>query len=105
MADFFSKWLKGLDKTRKVTFSRLASIFGTNEITDETWDELEETLLQADVGIETTESIIEAPTRSYRWRPFACCSGESRTPSAGSVPGKPFPGSCSRSTALRIGRP
>ena len=59
MADFFSKWLKGLDKTRKVTFSRLASIFGTNEITDETWDELEETLLQADVGIETTESIIE----------------------------------------------
>ena len=35
MADFFSKWLKGLDKTRKVTFSRLASIFGTNEITNE----------------------------------------------------------------------
>ena len=59
MADFFSKWLKGLDKTRKVTFSRLASIFGTNEITDETWDELEETFLQADAGVETTESIIE----------------------------------------------
>ena len=59
MADFFSKWLKGLDKTRKVTFSRLASIFGSNEITDDTWDELEETFLQADVGVETTESIIE----------------------------------------------
>ena len=59
MADFFSKWLKGLDKTRKVTFSRLASIFGSNEITDETWDELEETFLQADVGVETTESVIE----------------------------------------------
>ncbi len=59
MADFFSKWLKGLDKTRKVTFGRLASIFGSNEITDETWDQLEETLLQADAGIETTESIIE----------------------------------------------
>ncbi|MBQ6509531.1 MAG: signal recognition particle-docking protein FtsY [Flexilinea sp.] len=59
MADFFSKWLKGLDKTRKVTFSRLTSIFGTNEITDETWDELEATLLQADVGVETTESIVE----------------------------------------------
>ena len=59
MADFFSKWLKGLDKTRKVTFSRLASIFGTNEITDETWDELEETFLQADAGVETTESIVE----------------------------------------------
>ncbi len=59
MADFFSKWLKGLDKTRKVTFSRLASIFGTNEITDETWDELEETLLQADAGVETTEIIVD----------------------------------------------
>ncbi len=59
MADFFSKWLKGLDKTRKVTFSRLASIFGSNEITDETWDELEETFLQADIGVETTESVIE----------------------------------------------
>ena len=59
MADnFFSKWIKGLDKTRKVTFSRLASIFGTNEITDETWDELEETFLQADAGVETTESIV-----------------------------------------------
>ena len=58
MADFFSKWLKGLDKTRKVTFSRLASIFGTNEITNDTWDELEEVFLQADAGVETTESII-----------------------------------------------
>ena len=59
MADFFSKWLKGLDKTRKVTFSRLASIFGTNEITNDTWDELEALFLQADAGVETTESIIE----------------------------------------------
>lgn len=60
MADnFFSKWLKGLDKTRKVTFSRLASIFGTNEITNDTWDELEELFLQADAGVSTTESIIE----------------------------------------------
>lgn len=57
--NFFTKWLKGLDKTRKQTFSRLASVFGTNEISDETWDELEEILLQADTGVETTESIID----------------------------------------------
>ena len=56
--NFFSKWLKGLDKTRKVTFSRLASIFGTNEITPDTWDEMEEIFLQADAGVETTESIM-----------------------------------------------
>lgn len=67
MADnFFSKWLKGLDKTRKVTFSRLASIFGTNEITNETWDELEELFLQADAGVETTESIIESMKKTAR---------------------------------------
>lgn len=58
--NFFSKWLKGLDKTRKVTFSRLASIFGTNEITPETWDEMEEIFIQADAGVETTESIMDS---------------------------------------------
>ncbi len=66
MADFFSKWLKGLDKTRKVTFSRLASIFGTNEITNDTWDELEEVFLQADAGVETTESIIAKMKQTAR---------------------------------------
>ena len=66
MADFFSKWLKGLDKTRKVTFSRLASIFGTNEITNETWDELEEVFLQADVGVETTDRILSSMKKKFR---------------------------------------
>lgn len=66
MADFFSKWIKGLDKTRKVTFSRLASIFGTNEITNETWDEMEEIFIQADAGVDTTESIIESMKKTAR---------------------------------------
>ena len=56
--NFFSKWLEGLGRTRKVTFSRLASVFGTNEITDETWDELEEIFIQADAGVETSEDIV-----------------------------------------------
>ena len=64
--NFFKKWIKGLDKTRKVTFSRLATIFGTNEITDETWDELEELFIQADAGVETTESIIESMKKTSR---------------------------------------
>ncbi len=59
MADFFSKWLKGLNKTKKQTFSRIASILGTNEITNETWDDLEEVMLQSDCGVETTESLIK----------------------------------------------
>ena len=56
--NIFSKWFKGLDRTRKVTFSRLATLLGTNEITDETWDDLEEIFIQSDIGVETSEDII-----------------------------------------------
>ncbi len=72
--NIFKKWIKGLDKTRKVTFSRLASIFGTNEITNETWDELEEMFLQADAGVETTESIIESMKKTARSEGFTKAS-------------------------------
>lgn len=60
MANIFNKWKQGLDKTRKVAFGRLASIFGASEINDETWEELEAVLIQADLGIDTTLSIIES---------------------------------------------
>jgi fused signal recognition particle receptor len=53
-----NSWIKGLEKTRKATFGRVASIFGASEITDEAWDNLEATLIQADVGIETTLEIV-----------------------------------------------
>jgi fused signal recognition particle receptor len=58
MAELFDKWIKGLEKTRKVAFGRLATLFGATEITPNTWDELEEILVQADLGIETTLEII-----------------------------------------------
>jgi fused signal recognition particle receptor len=60
MAEIFSKWRQGLDRTRKVTFGRIASMFGATEISRETWDELEAMLIQADLGIATTQSIIDA---------------------------------------------
>ena len=47
-----------LEKTRGGMFGRIGTIFQTNEITDETWDELEETLIMGDVGIETTEALV-----------------------------------------------
>lgn len=52
--------MKGLDKTRKVTFSRLASVLGTNEIDEYLWDDLEAILIQADIGVETSNEIIES---------------------------------------------
>ncbi|NTV35480.1 MAG: signal recognition particle-docking protein FtsY [Anaerolineaceae bacterium] len=60
MADKLSKWLDGLTKTRKAAFGRIANIFGATEITEDTWDELEGLLVQADLGIETTTNIIKA---------------------------------------------
>ena len=58
MADFFSKWKDGLDRTRKVTFGRIATLFGATEINEDTWEELEAVLIQADLGIETANHLI-----------------------------------------------
>jgi len=58
MVDFLSKWKNGLERTRKVAFGRLANFFGATEISVDTWDELESMLIQADIGIDTTGTII-----------------------------------------------
>ncbi|MRS02159.1 signal recognition particle-docking protein FtsY, partial [bacterium] len=60
MADnIFSKWKEGLDRTRKSTFGRIATMFGATEIKADTWDELEELLIQADLGVETTMRLMK----------------------------------------------
>jgi len=59
MTDMLSRWRTGLSKTRKSAFGRLASVFGATEITTETWNELEATLVQADMGIDTAIDVIE----------------------------------------------
>ena len=48
-----------LARTRQATFGRVATLFGATEITPELWDELEATLIQADVGVETTGNLID----------------------------------------------
>ncbi len=46
---------RSLEKSRQGMFGRITRMFATDEpITDELWDELEEALIQGDVGIETT---------------------------------------------------
>jgi fused signal recognition particle receptor len=56
--DIFNKWKDGLARTRKTTFGRIASLFGATEVTPQTWDELEALLIQADLGLETTEMVL-----------------------------------------------
>ncbi|MCL4835968.1 MAG: signal recognition particle-docking protein FtsY [Caldilineaceae bacterium] len=50
---------QSLQKTRGGVLGRIGSIFQANEITDDLWDELEETLIMADVGVETTSELVE----------------------------------------------
>ncbi len=60
MADFFSRWKTGLARTSKAAFGRLAGLLGATEINSETWDDLEALLIQADLGLDTTQSVLSA---------------------------------------------
>ncbi len=60
MNDTFSRWREGLAKSSKSAFGRVASILGATEIDDNTWDDLEAMLIQADLGVDTALDIIEA---------------------------------------------
>lgn len=60
MASFFKRLVSGLTKTRDNVVSGLNSIFhGFSKIDDDFYDELEEILIMGDVGVLTTEKIIE----------------------------------------------
>lgn len=59
MSNLINKWRSGLAKTSKATFGQIASILGTSEVTDDTYEELEALLIKADLGVNTSESILE----------------------------------------------
>lgn len=49
-----------LEKSRKGVFGHISSLFVAGEpITDELWDELEEALILGDVGVETTQYLVD----------------------------------------------
>jgi fused signal recognition particle receptor len=60
MADMFARWRDGLSKTSKTTFGRIASFLGATEIDQDTWEGLEALLIQADLGLETSSSVVES---------------------------------------------
>jgi fused signal recognition particle receptor len=51
---------ESLTKTRRSFFGRIAGLFRQDKVTDETWEELEMLLLQADVGAKTTIRLVES---------------------------------------------
>ena len=57
---FFSRLVEGLNKTRENIVSGMDSIFsGFSAIDEDFYEELEETLIMGDLGIQTTMSVLE----------------------------------------------
>jgi fused signal recognition particle receptor len=58
-----TRWFKldkGAEKSREGVFSQIAEMFETRRpIDDDLWDELEELLIRADVGVQTTDQLLE----------------------------------------------
>lgn len=58
---FFSKLVEGLSKTRDNIVSGIDSVFsGFSEIDEDFYEELEEILIMGDVGVKTTEMILDS---------------------------------------------
>ena len=56
---FFRNLFNGLKKTKDTLAKKLSMIFGKGELTDEFFDDLEAILIGSDMGVQTTEQIID----------------------------------------------
>lgn len=56
---FFSKLFEGLKKTKSALSQKLSMIFGKGELTDDFFEELEYVLISADIGVQTSNDIIQ----------------------------------------------
>ena len=59
MRDSLDKTQQGLKRSRETWFGKVAGLFDRTRVGDEVWDELEELLIAADVGVTTTQKLIE----------------------------------------------
>jgi fused signal recognition particle receptor len=56
----FKSLRESLTRTRQSVFGQIVNVLGAGEITDETWEDLEALLIQADIGVPTTLALVEA---------------------------------------------
>ncbi len=54
---------ESLSRTRQAFIGKLAAVFGASELTDDTWDEVEALLIQADLGVETALDVTQTLRR------------------------------------------
>ncbi len=56
----------GMSKTRQSFFGRIGQLFAGNELDDSVWDDVEALLIQADLGVNTTQAVVEDAQRRAR---------------------------------------
>ncbi|GAB4266352.1 MAG: signal recognition particle-docking protein FtsY [Candidatus Promineifilaceae bacterium] len=56
----FKSIRESLARTRQSVFGQIVNVLGAGEIDDETWEDVEALLIQADVGVPTTMALVEA---------------------------------------------
>lgn len=56
----FKNIRESLSRTRRSVFGQIVNVLGAGEITDESWDDLEALLIQADMGVPTTLEVIDS---------------------------------------------
>ena len=56
--DLFKKTELGVKRSREAWFGKIANIFDRSSLGDEVWGDLEELLVSADVGVETTNKLL-----------------------------------------------
>jgi fused signal recognition particle receptor len=59
-------WFSALSKTRQTALNRLGDLFGATELDEDFWDNLEATLVQADMGIGLATQLIEELKRAAK---------------------------------------
>jgi len=66
LPDIDKKTEQGVSRSREGFFSRIAGLFNRTKIEESTWEELEELLISADVGMETTGKLLERVRKRTR---------------------------------------
>lgn len=56
----FKSIRESLSRTRRSVFGQIVNVLGMGEITEETWEDLEALLIQADMGVQTAQGLIES---------------------------------------------
>ncbi|MBM3172306.1 MAG: signal recognition particle-docking protein FtsY [Chloroflexi bacterium] len=66
MLNLSSKTEQGVKRSRESWFSKISRLFELSSVEEGTWEELEELLIAADVGVATTEELIQRTRKHAR---------------------------------------